>query len=59
MLRERVTSEGSGCPAALMSLDNDAVKAAFVHALRHLANARAHWAAIRRRHRRSASQHAS
>ena len=41
VLRERVTSKGGTTYAALMSMDNDAVKAAFVRAL-HAANARAH-----------------
>jgi pyrroline-5-carboxylate reductase len=41
VLRERVTSKGGTTYAALMSLDNDAVKAAFVRAL-HAANERAH-----------------
>jgi pyrroline-5-carboxylate reductase len=41
VLRERVTSRGGTTYAALMSMDNDAVKAAFVRAL-HAANARAH-----------------
>jgi pyrroline-5-carboxylate reductase len=40
VLRERVTSRGGTTYAALMSMDNDAVKAAFVKAL-HAANARA------------------
>jgi pyrroline-5-carboxylate reductase len=40
VLRERVTSKGGTTYAALMSLDNDAVKAAFVRAL-HAANERA------------------
>lgn len=40
VLRERVTSKGGTTYAALMSMDNDAVKAAFVKAL-HAANARA------------------
>jgi len=40
VLRERVTSKGGTTYAALMSLDNDAVKAAFVRAL-HAANVRA------------------
>lgn len=40
VLRERVTSRGGTTYAALMSLDQDAVKAAFVRAL-HAANARA------------------
>jgi pyrroline-5-carboxylate reductase len=40
VLRERVTSKGGTTYAALMSMDNDAVKAAFVRAL-HAANARA------------------
>jgi pyrroline-5-carboxylate reductase len=41
VLRERVTSKGGTTYAALMSLDNDAVKAAFVRAL-HAARGRAH-----------------
>jgi pyrroline-5-carboxylate reductase len=41
VLRERVTSRGGTTYAALMSMDNDAVKAAFVRAL-HAANERAH-----------------
>ena len=41
VLRERVTSKGGTTYAALMSMDNDAEKAAFVRAL-HAANARAH-----------------
>jgi len=41
VLRERVTSKGGTTYAALMSLDNDAVKAAFVRAL-HAARERAH-----------------
>jgi pyrroline-5-carboxylate reductase len=40
VLRERVTSKGGTTYAALMSMDNDAVKAAFVRAL-HAANTRA------------------
>jgi pyrroline-5-carboxylate reductase len=40
VLRERVTSKGGTTYAALMSLDNDAVKAAFVRAL-HAARERA------------------
>jgi pyrroline-5-carboxylate reductase len=40
VLRERVTSKGGTTYAALMSMDNDAVKAAFVKAL-HAANERA------------------
>jgi pyrroline-5-carboxylate reductase len=40
VLRERVTSKGGTTYAALMSMDNDAVKAAFVRAL-HAACARA------------------
>ncbi|HET9204695.1 MAG TPA: pyrroline-5-carboxylate reductase [Burkholderiaceae bacterium] len=40
VLRERVTSKGGTTYAALMSMDNDAVKAAFVRAL-HAANERA------------------
>jgi pyrroline-5-carboxylate reductase len=40
VLRERVTSKGGTTYAALMSLDKDAVKAAFVRAL-HAANERA------------------
>jgi pyrroline-5-carboxylate reductase len=40
VLRERVTSKGGTTYAALMSMDNDAVKAAFVRAL-HTANERA------------------
>ena len=40
VLRERVTSKGGTTYAALMSMDNDAVKAAFVRAL-HAANQRA------------------
>lgn len=40
VLRERVTSKGGTTYAALMSMDNDAVKAAFVRAL-HAAHARA------------------
>jgi pyrroline-5-carboxylate reductase len=39
-LRERVTSKGGTTYAALMSLDTDAVKSAFVRAI-HAANARA------------------
>ncbi|MCW5661134.1 MAG: pyrroline-5-carboxylate reductase [Burkholderiaceae bacterium] len=41
VLRERVTSKGGTTYAALMSMDKDAVKAAFVRAL-HAANERAH-----------------